>query len=328
VKQRPVRWGIVGTGDIAGQFAAALVGTEGAELAAVGSRSAATAEAFAAAHGVEVAHDSYEGVFSDSRVDIVYVATPHALHRPNALAALAGGKAVLCEKPFAINGREAREMVAAARRAGLFLMEAMWTRFLPLVARLQEMLAGGAIGEPRLLSADFGFRADTDRRGIHFDPALGGGSLLDVGVYPVALSHLLWGSPERVEATATMGPTGVDEQCAMSLRWGNGAVASLSSSFLVDSPLGADISGTAGRVRIHRPWWRPDALTLTAPDGRETRVEAAFLGNGYVHEALEAQRCFRAGLLESPIMPLADSVATVDTLDAIRAAIGLRYPMD
>ena len=196
---RELRWGILGTGNIANKFANGLRAVPGAELAAVGSRSAATAEAFAKEHGARRAHATYEALAHDPEADAIYIATPHVLHHENTLACIAGAKAVLCEKPFAMNAREAEEMVAAARAAGTFLCEAMWTRFLPGTRRVRELLTSGAIGEPRQLECDFGFRTDFRPEGRLFNPDLGGGALLDVGVYCVAYARMVFGSaPEEI----------------------------------------------------------------------------------------------------------------------------------
>jgi predicted dehydrogenase len=326
--ERAVRFGIVGTGVIAGQLAEAFADAAGCELVAVGSRRRASAEAFAARWGVARAHGSYEALCADPEVDVVYVATPHALHCENTLMAVAHGKAVLCEKPFAINARQARVMVGAARERGVFLMEAMWTRFLPLWVELRARIAGGELGEGRILSADFGFRTEFDAGSILFDPAMGGGALLDVGVYPVSLAHMLWGAPDAVSALASFGPSAVDDQCGATLRFSSGAIAQISASLSTETAQDATLTGTRGRVRVHRPWWRPDAATLTFDDERTEELRCGFIGNGYAHELLEVARCVRAGLVESETMPLAESVAVMETLDRIRAAMGLVYPMD
>lgn len=326
--ESPVRFGILGTGVIAGQLAAAFADAAGCELVAVGSRKAASAEAFAERWHVPTAHGSYEALCADPQVDVVYVATPNALHCDNTLLAIANGKAVLCEKPFAINATEARRMVAAARDRGVFLMEAMWTRFLPLWTELRARIADGAIGEGRLLSADFGFRADYEPDTILFNPAMGGGALLDVGVYPVALAHMLWGPPDTLTAVATKTPNGVDDQTAAALQFPTGAIALISASLSTETHQDATLSGTKARLRIHRPWWRPDTATITNEDDSTEEIHLGFLGNGYPHELLEVARCVRQGLQESPTMPLSETIAVMETLDKIRTAIALRYPME
>ncbi|MEZ4268681.1 MAG: Gfo/Idh/MocA family oxidoreductase [Myxococcota bacterium] len=326
--ETPVRFGILGTGVIAGQLAAAFVDAPGCELVAVGSRSDTSAQTFARRWHIPTAHGTYEALCADPAVDVVYVATPHALHCQNTLLAISHGKAVLCEKPFAIHAGEARQMVRAARDRGVFLMEAMWTRFLPLWVELRARISGGLIGDGRLLSADFGFRADFDPASILFDPAMGGGALLDVGVYPISLAHMLWGTPDAVSAVAAFAPSGVDDQCAATLRFSSGAIAQISASLSAETQQDATLAGSKARLRIHRPWWRPDTATVTYEDERTEEIHCGFLGNGYPHELIEVARCVRAGLSESETMPLSETVAILETADKIRAQIGLRYPMD
>ncbi|MCB9787640.1 MAG: Gfo/Idh/MocA family oxidoreductase [Deltaproteobacteria bacterium] len=326
--ESPVRFGILGTGTIAAKLAEAFADAPGCELIAVGSRSARSADAFADRWHIPLRHASYEALARDPHVDVVYVATPHALHCENTLMAIAAGKAVLCEKPFAIHAGEARRMVAAARARGVFLMEAMWTRFVPLWADLRARIAGGAIGTPRLLAADFGFRTDYDEGSILFDPAMGGGALLDVGVYPVSLAHMIWGRPEAVAAVAHMTPSGVDDQCAAVLRFADGAIATVSASLSAETHQDLSLSGTLARLRVDRPWWCPEHASLTDADEHVERVHCGYQGNGYTHQLMEVARCVRGGELESATMPLDESVAIMETLDRIRAVIGLRYPMD
>jgi predicted dehydrogenase len=329
-EQDRIRWGILGPGAIAEKFATGLGVLADAELAAVGSRTAAGAAAFADRFGATRRHASYAALAADPDVDIVYVATPHPMHHAAARRCLEAGKAVLCEKPFALNAAEARDLVALARDRNLFLMEAMWTRFLPAVVRLRELVAAGAIGEVRLLTADFGFRKEFDPAHRLFDPGLGGGALLDIGVYMVSLASMLFGPPTEVRTLAALAPTGVDDTAALLLGYGNGngnrRVAQLSATIAAATPQEATVVGEAGWIRLHPLWWRAEALTL-AVAGREPEViTAPFLGNGYAHEAMEAMRCLRAGLTESSGMPLAETVSVMETLDRVRAEWGLRYP--
>src|SRR5215211_5790497 len=261
-----LRWGILGTGRIAGIFAEGLQSVEDAELVAVGSRTDAVAQAFGRRFGAARSHASYAALANDPDVDVIYVATPHTLHRENTLLCLAAGKPVLCEKPFAINAGEATEMIAAARERGLFLMEAMWTRFLPHIVRLRELLAAGTIGEVRMLKANFCFRTDFNPRGRLFDPALGGGGLLDVGIYPVSLASMILGPPERIVSMAELGATGVDEQAALLFGYPAGQLAVLTAATRTSTPHEALICGTAGQIRILHPWWAPSRMTLMLPD--------------------------------------------------------------
>ncbi|HWQ13077.1 MAG TPA: Gfo/Idh/MocA family oxidoreductase [Roseiflexaceae bacterium] len=324
----PTRWGIIGTGRIAGVFAEGLRELPDAQLVAVGSRAQESAEAFGARHGASRRYASYEAVAADPEVDAVYIATPHSAHAENTIMCLEAGKAVLCEKPFAINARQAARMVAVARERRVFLMEAMWTRFLPVLVRVRQLLAEGAIGEVRMVTSDFGFRTTVNPKSRLFDPALGGGGLLDVGVYPISLASMVFGGePERIASMADIGETGVDEQGAAILGYGPGRMAIVWTAVRTNTPHETTILGAEGRIRIHPPSWCPTAFTISRPSGEE-RVELPFPGNGYQFEAAEVARCLRAGRLESDVMPLDETLAIVRTMDRIRAQWGLRYPME
>jgi len=323
----PFRWGVLSTGRIAGVFATGLASLPDAELLAVGSRSAAGAAAFAERFHVPRAYASYDELVADPDIDAVYIATPHSSHATEALRAIAAGKAVLCEKPFTINAAEAAAVVAAARARGVFLMEAMWTRFLPVFVAIREQIAAGRIGEVRMLTADFGFRTAVNPASRLFDPALGGGALLDVGVYCVSLASMLFGQPERIESLANLGSTGVDEQAAILLGHATGAMALLATATRTATPHEAVILGTDGMIRVAAPWWAAREYRITA-GGVTEDCPLPPLGNGYAHEAAEVARCVRAGLTESPVMPLDETVAIMRTLDALRAQWGLRYPME
>ncbi|HET6428984.1 MAG TPA: Gfo/Idh/MocA family oxidoreductase [Phycisphaerae bacterium] len=324
---KKIRWGILGPGKIARKFAEGLKSAKDAELAAVGSRSKDRAEEFGVEFGAARCHGSYEALADDPGVDAVYVATPHPMHKGHSLLCLNAGKAVLCEKPFAINAAEAQEVIAAARAAGVFCMEAMWTRFLPYIVKLRKLLADGAIGEVRMLAADFGFRAGFDPSSRLLDPNLGGGGLLDVGVYPVSLSSMILGEPAEVAALADLGATGVDEQAAYVLKHPGGRLAVLYSAVRTKTPMEAVILGTDGDIRLHSPWWCGQTLTVTA-GGKPETIDLPREGNGYNYEAEEVGRCLRAGRTESDVMPLAETLSVMRTLDAIRAAFGLKYPME
>ncbi len=326
--EAPIRWGILSTGHIAGVFAADLALVPGAELVAVGSRSQGAAERFGEQYGVPRRYASYEALAADPEVDIIYVATPHPFHAENTLLCLEAGKAVLCEKPFAMNARETRAMIEAARARGLFLMEAMWSRFLPVLQTLRALLAQGAIGELRMLRADFGDRPDFEPTSRLFAPELGGGALLDIGIYPVSLASMVFGTPTRVESVAHLGRTGVDEQAAIALGYEGGQLASLTTSFQVKTGTSAEFFGTAGRISLPSSWFNARHLCLAVEGEPEQIIEAPFEGKGYQFEAMEAGRCLREGLLDSPVMPLAETLAIMETLDTLRAQWGLRYPME
>ena len=323
-----IRWGILGTGNIAHQFARGLAVLPDAELVAVGSRSQDTADAFGEEFGVPRRHSTYEALATDPEVDAVYVSTPHTFHKDNSLLCLEAGKAVLCEKPFTINTREAEQVIGFARAQGRFLMEAMWTRFLPAMVRVRALLAEQAIGEPRMLQADFGFRATIDPQSRLFNPRLGGGALLDVGVYPVSLASMVFGTPERSTGLAHLGETGVDEQGAMVLMYRGGQLATLSTAIRTNTPHEALILGTRGSLRIHSQWWKPAKLTLARQDQADEVIDVPFEGNGYNYEAAEVMRCMREGRLESDVMPLDETLSIMRVMDELRAQWGLRYPME
>jgi dihydrodiol dehydrogenase / D-xylose 1-dehydrogenase (NADP) len=321
-----IRWGILGTGRIAGLFAQGLAAVPDAALVAVGSRTREGAEAFGKRLGVPRRHGSYEALANDPDVDVIYVATPHPLHCENTLLCLRAGKAVLCEKPFAINSAEARAMVAEARARGLFLMEAMWSRFYPAFDKLRELLAVGAIGEVRMLAADLGSRSNFNPQGRLFDLALGGGALLDVGVYPVSLASHILGRPTEILSKAHLGETGVDEQAGILLSYPQGQIALLHTAIRTTTLHVATIMGTEGLIRLGLDWHKPDRITLIRP-GREAEMfSCPIVGNAYNYEAAAVGEYLRTGRLESPIMPLDESIEVMETLDGIRGKWGLRYP--
>ncbi|MFC2030244.1 Gfo/Idh/MocA family protein [Chloroflexota bacterium] len=323
-----VCWGTIGTGWIAHQFASALEHLPEAELAAVASRTIETADRFGDRFDVARRYGSYQALVDDPGVDAVYVATPNPAHKANSLLCLRAGKPVLCEKPFAINARDAHEVIRVAREEKLFLMEAMWTRFLPLMLDVQKLLAGGAIGDVQMLFADLCIRFDFDPKDRRYDPELGGGALLDLGVYPISFASMVFGAPSRVSALAHLGETGVDEQAAVILGYDGGRLAVSNFSLRVDSPVEACILGSEGSIRID-PWWiKPSKLTLSVSGQEDKVLEAPYPGNGYQFEASEVMNCLRAGKLESEVMPLDETLSIMETLDEIRDRWGLRYPME
>ncbi|MBN1439830.1 MAG: Gfo/Idh/MocA family oxidoreductase [Anaerolineales bacterium] len=324
-----IRWGILGTGGIARKFADGLALLPDARLAAVGSRTRGSAEAFGKQWRIPHRHGSYAALMADPDVEVIYIATPHTLHRENALGCLSAGKAVLCEKPFTINARQAEEVIAQARSRKLFLMEAMWTRFFPVVAKVRSLLAEGAIGEVRQVQADFGAQPKFDPKSRLFDPALGGGALLDLGVYPVSLASMVFGeAPRRITSAARLGSTGVDEHAAAILEYSGGRMAVVSCAMTFVSPQEAHILGTNGRIRIRRPWWFPAAVTLSRTGKDDEEITMPYLGNGYAHEAAEVMECLRGGKMESTVMPLDETLRIMHALDSIRAPWGLKYPGD
>ena len=326
-----IRWGILGTGKIAKLFAAALQQTPNAQLAAVASRSLDSATKFAAGYGALRSHGSYQALADDPDIDVVYIATPHPMHHENALMCLHGGKALLVEKSFTMNRREAEDIVTLARAKKLFVMEAMWTRFLPAVQEARRIVDSGEIGTPANLSADFGFTANVGPEHRLFNPALGGGALLDLGIYPLSMAAFFLGGVASVKAQAEMTATGVDMQTVFTLVHEGGGMSSCISSLRSRTSSELRISGTKGYLRLHDRFHETEAFTVTVVDGAsrtERTVNVPRSGNGYTHEAQEVGRCLRAGLIESPVMPLDETLNIMGTLDAIRAQIGLRYPAD
>ncbi len=324
-----IRWGILGAGNIAHQFAEGLKSAQGAELRAVGSRSRENAERFGELFDIPHRHASYAALAADPEVDVVYVATPHPMHKDNAMLCLEAGKAVLCEKPFTVNQSEARVAVDCARRNKCFLMEAMWTRFLPVLEKTRAWLREGVIGEPLMVRADFGFRADYNEDGRLFLPELAGGGLLDVGIYPISLAAMVLGvHPVEVTSLAVLGASGVDEQNSVVFKYGSGAMAATTSALRVTTPQDAHILGAEGSIYLHSPFWRGDTATLSL-SGREAEVfHFPMEGNGYNYQANAVMECLRAGKTECEVMSLDDSIAIMGILDAARAQWGLRYPME
>jgi predicted dehydrogenase len=315
----PLRWGILGTGGIAHTFAEDLRLTDSGVVVAVGSRSQEGADRFADEFGVEARHAGYEELVADPAVDVIYVATPHPTHREHAIMALRAGKPVLVEKPFAMNAAEAAEIAAVAREEKLFAMEAMWTRFLPHVAQIREWLASGALGEIVTVTADHGqwFAEDPDFR--LFAPELGGGALLDLGIYPVSFASMILGQPNRIAAVVDPAFTGVDAQTSMALGYESGAQAVLTCTLRAKSPTRAAIVGTEARIEIEGDFYTPATVTLIPRDGEPTRIESSHEGRGLRHQADEVARRLAAGDLESPLMSLDESIAIMATMDAVQA---------
>jgi predicted dehydrogenase len=325
---KKIRWGIIGTGNIARSFATDLALLDDTELVAIGSRSQKSADEFGKLFSIPNRHGSYAALARDAKIDAVYIATPHPLHCENTLLCLNAGKHVLCEKPFAMHAHEAQLMINTAREKNLFLMEAMWTRFIPLVVKLRSMLAQNIIGEVRMLQADFSFRAPFNPTNRLFNPELGGGALLDIGVYPINFASMIFGPPERVTGMAHMGKSGVDEQNAILMGYSDGRLATLYSSNRIDSPIEALIMGSKGSIRLHRFMHHPERMTLSASGSPDKTIHMPIDGYGYGYEAEEVMNCIRSGKIESSIMPLKETLTIVKTMDALREQWGLRYPAD
>jgi predicted dehydrogenase len=320
-----LRWGIAATGSIAAAFVDALRQTEGADLVAVCSRTAERAEVFARTHGIPRHHGSYEALAEDPDVDVVYVATPHAQHFDAALLCIEAGKAVLVEKPITLDLASAARLVQAAHANNVFLMEAMWMRLNPAVRKIQELVEEGVIGWVSAIHADFGLQGPFPAEHRLRNPRLGGGALLDLGVYPIHLAHLIMGSPTAVRSWAHLTPEGVDENTGVLLGWEPGAVAALTCSINGESRNAASITGTDGRIDIPPGFFVPREFTLTRSGKAPETYQFPFDGNGYQFEAAEVQRCLLAGELESPLMPHATTLEIMGLLDTIREEIGVTY---
>jgi predicted dehydrogenase len=323
-----VRWGILATGGIARLFTKDLL-AHGHHVTAVGSRSQAKARSFADEFGIERAHGSYDDLVSDPDVDVVYVATPHNVHAENAIAALEQGKHVLVEKAFTLNAAEAQKVVDLARSRGLLAVEAMWTRFLPHMRFVRKTVSSGRIGEVRSVHADHTQKLTSDPAHRLNNPALAGGALLDLGVYPLSFAHDILGAPDQVTAVATMTDTGVDASVATVMTHRNGAVSTTYSTMESRGPNRAVVLGTEGRIEIGSVWYSPAPVSVY--DARNEPVDSfdePVTGRGMQHQATEVERLLAAGETESPLMTLDGSVDVMETMDTIRAAIGLRYPTE
>lgn len=326
--QPVVRWGIISTGHIAGVFRDDLRLLPDHEVVAVGSRDAERARQFAAANEIPHAYGSYADLVADPDVDVVYVGTPHSDHVDTVQTALRAGKAVLCEKAFTVNADQARLLADLARQSGVFCMEAMWMWCNPVQLRLYDLLASGEIGEVRSVTANLGFTATYDANSRLFEPELGGGALLDVGVYPVAFAYRLLGAPTSIQAHATLADTGVDSTTAMQFGYASGAVAQLVGSFDAELSKRATIAGTKGWIELPPDFHHAPHFTIHRAGREPETYHEPTVGGGYVYEAEEVARCLREGRTESSLVPLDDTVAVLRTLDEVRAQIGVRYPAD
>jgi predicted dehydrogenase len=321
----PLRWGILAPGVIANDFADAVRMHTRQKIVAVGSRTLDRAAVFAARHGVERAYGSYEQLVADPEVDIVYIASPHSEHSAHARLAISAGKHVLIEKPMAVTGAEARGIAEAARAAGVFAMEAMWTRYLPQTDIARQLLADGMLGDVRVVTADFGSSASYDPASRLFDPTLAGGALLDVGVYVVSWASFALGAPESVFATGELAPTGVDAQVALVLTSPGGGQALLSTSLLAGTPSLATISGTTGRIEMDAPFWGPSGIRFHGAGGTVAHWADPYdrpYRQGMSYEAAALARYITDGLTDSPLHPIDEAITTLETIDEARRQVG------
>ena len=326
---RPIRWGFLGAGWIADKVGRDLVASPEHDLVAIGARSAARAGELAHALGADArCFGSYQELVDDAGVDVVYVATPHSHHHEHALLALRAGKPVLVEKAFTLTARQAREVIAEAGARDLFCMEAMWMRTNPLVLRAQALVADGAIGEPLSVTADHGQRFAYDPRGRLFAMELGGGALLDLGVYSVTAAWLFLGRPPGVVATGELSPTGSDLTTAMQWSYDDGRFAHISATTRSLTPTTATVVGTDGWLRLDGPFYDPPRIVLGSPEGVEHVIERGDHSHPYRPELEEVARCLRAGRLESERMTWADTIAIMELMDGARRQVGVRYTAD
>lgn len=322
-------WGIIGPGKIAHKFAQDLEQVSGAKIYAIAGRNQERAQRFADVYQVPHAFDDVSQLLALPDLDVVYIATPHTQHHQYTIQCLEAGKAVLCEKPWAINSREAEEVAALAREKQVFLMEAVWTRFLPTTQKILSLIAEGTIGTVESIQADFGFRVlEPDPESRLFNPALGGGSLLDIGLYPVFLAQLLLGNPEQIYAHARLSETGVDAEMNILLDYGPGQVANLHSTFGAHTKTEAFIHGSKGSIHWHTRWHEPTHFSVLLPEQGPENYFFDYQTHGYSYEAERVQECLAQGLLECPELPLDFSLKMTKLLDDIRQKAGVQYPQD
>lgn len=325
-RMKQYNWGIIGPGRIAVKFAAALKLAGDTRLKAVASRDMDRAREFAAAHDADQSYNSYEQLAADPEIDAVYVATPHGYHAEHTLLCLRHGKAVLCEKPMALDAAEVGAMIAASREHQTFLMEAMWTRFLPFIRQTSALIADGKIGELRYIHADFGFLAPYQPDSRLYNMRLGGGSLLDIGIYPLFLCLHYLGKPDSIVASGHLAPSGADDTCHAILGYGDGRSAVISSTLACHTSLTAEIAGTEGSIHIPTPWYKNDRLTWNRTGKPEETIQLEPMVNGFEYQIREVSRCLEAGQIESPSMSHAFSLMMSQTMDEIRRRIGVKYP--
>ncbi len=318
-------WGIVGPGIIANKFAAAIANVEEASLAAVASRSKSRGEDFAGRYRIPQVFCSYEALAQSDAVDAVYIATPHPFHLPCAELFLRAGKHVLCEKPLCVNAKQAKSLQTAARENNVFLMEAMWTRFLPAVSELCNRIDAGVIGEIKGLRADFCYAQAPEEEPKLYENHMAGGSLLDVGVYGLHFADLFLKTPEKLQASAWVSD-GVDVHTSVLLSYPNGAVAEISSAIGLQKPCVAWIYGTKGAIEVPDFYGAQEFFLHTENGKRQFRFPS--IGDGFEEEIIEACRCIRAGKTESEILPLSKTIEILEQTDAIRKLIGVSYPCE
>ena len=324
---KKIKWGILGCGGIAGKFAEDLAFSKHGELVAVGSRSKQKAAAFARKHNAPVSYGSYEQLVRDVDIDVVYVATPHPMHMENSLLAMQAAKPVLCEKPAAMNAKQLRLMIKTAEKNGVFFMEGMWTRFFPATVQLKKWLNEQRIGRVLALEADFGVNFNVGPKHRINNPMLGGGALLDLGVYPISFASMVYEKqPEKIVSVVHKGKTGVDDHSAMIFQYDQGATATLSCSSRVEIKTEARIYGTKGMITVGASFYRPQSLTLQLKESKSKTEHFSQPGNGFQFEADHVANCLRKGAIQSNLMSTQESLGIVTTMDKIRRQWKLKYP--
>ncbi|MEJ7737750.1 MAG: Gfo/Idh/MocA family oxidoreductase [Chitinophagaceae bacterium] len=319
------RWGILGAGKIAEKFASALNYTDGASVSAIASRDEGRGKAFAERHGASRVYTDYHKLALDPEIDIVYIALPHAFHCEQALHCLQHKKPVLCEKPMALNLEQVNRLADAAHRNQTFLMEGMWSRFMPSICKMLDWIKEDIIGQVLYVRADFGFEAPLEPQGRLFNLELGGGSLLDVGIYTVFLTTLVLGEPVRVQSMARLGATGADEYCSMQFQYAGGEVASLFSSITIRTPLTAEISGSKGRILLQCPFYKATSISLELFNGERNELHFPHEHNGFEYQIREVMACLDRGYMECPLMPLDFSLRMARTIEEVKGQCGIVY---
>ncbi len=322
------RWGVLGTGGIARAFIRDLAMTENQSVVAVGSRTLVRAQELASTIPGAIAYGSYEELVRDTNVDAIYVATPHPFHKEHTILALNALKPVLCEKPFALSVRETQEMIDAAVANNVALLEAMWTRYLPHIAQLREIIASGDLGKIYNVQADHGQRLADRNIPRLVEPDLAGGALLDLGIYPISFAHLVLGTPNRITSTGVMTERGVDAQTSAIFDYADGAQAVISTNMIAQTPCRAVVSGLLGRLEIDSVFYAPTSMRVILIDGTITQYPHTYQGHGLREQAIEMARVVRSGAVESPLMPWSETLAVMQSLDEIRRQIGLTYPSE
>ena len=323
-----IRWGLIGLGLISRKFANGLAFVPDAEIYAVASRSQEKADAFGAEFGATKCYGSYEDLAKDPNVDVAYIGTPNNYHLSQTLLFLDAGKHVLCEKPFAVNAKEAKAMIDRAREKNLFLMDAFWTRYFPAMVKLRELLAAKVIGDVMLVTADFGGRGPVVPEKRHFNPDLAGGAMLDVGSYCIQFASMIYGKPPTdIVSQVAIGETGVDELSVLVFKYSDYEMATLTSAIRLSTPHEARVMGTEGYIAIPN-FWHPSELTVVRSGQAPETLRFPYEGEGFQFEAIEVGECIRAGLTESPVYPLDETLTIMETMDRIRADWGLRYPFE